>query len=77
MESSKEVSEATVVVMIWKVVESMRDRKDDMTVECLLNEEKLLHLSMLCLERKTIKAVPFNLSQEIINFVLKINKVTM
>ena len=32
---------------------------------------------MLCLERKTIKAVPFNLSQEILNFILKINKVTM
>lgn len=32
---------------------------------------------MLCLERKTIKAVPFDLSQEIVNFVLKINKVTM
>lgn len=32
---------------------------------------------MICLERKTIKAVPFNLSQEIINFVLKINRVTM
>ena len=50
MENSKEVSEATVVVMIWKVVESTRERGDDMTVECLLNEEKLLHLSMLCLE---------------------------
>ena len=38
MENSKEVSEATVVVMIWKVVDAMRERKDDMTVECLLNE---------------------------------------
>lgn len=46
-------------------------------MDCLLNEEKLLHLSMLCLERKTIKAVPFNVSQEIVNFVLKINKITM
>lgn len=48
-----------------------------MTMECLLNEEKLIHLSMLCFERKTIKAVPFNIGQEISNFVLKINKITM
>lgn len=34
-------------------------------------------MSMLCLERKTIKALPFNLSQEITNFILKINKITM
>lgn len=32
---------------------------------------------MLSLQKKTIKAVPFNLSQQIVNFVLKINKITM
>lgn len=32
MENSKEVSEATVVVLIWKIVEAMRERGDDMTV---------------------------------------------
>lgn len=63
--------------MIWKVIEAQRSRGEDMTVECLLNEEKLLHLSMICLEKKSIKAVPFNLPQEISSFVLKINKVTM
>lgn len=32
---------------------------------------------MICLEKNSIKAVPFNLAQELSNFVLKINKVTM
>ncbi len=32
---------------------------------------------MLSLQKKTIKAVPFNLSQQIVNFILKINKITM
>lgn len=73
----KEVSEATVIVMIWKIIEQQRAKGEEMTVECLLNEEKLLHLSMMSLEKKTIKAVPFNLSQEIVKFVLKINKITM
>lgn len=62
-EERKSVNEATVIVMIWKVVEAQRNRGEDMTVECLLNEEKLLHLSMICLEKKSIKAVPFNLAQ--------------
>ena len=45
----REVSEATIIIMIWKVIEQQRERGEQMTVECLLNEEKVLHLSMMCL----------------------------
>ena len=55
----------------------MRERGDDMTYECLNNEEKLLHLAMVCLEKKTMKVVPFNLSEEIVKFIQKINRITM
>lgn len=72
-----EVSENSVIMMIWRVIEAQRLRGEQMTVECLLNEEKLIHLSILSLESHAIKKLPFYLGQEIIQFVLKINKATM
>jgi hypothetical protein len=36
--SKLEVTDGTVIIMIWKVVQNMRERGDDMTLECIQNE---------------------------------------
>jgi hypothetical protein len=43
---NEQISDITVLVLIHKVVERMRQRGDDMTFECLINEEKLIHISI-------------------------------
>lgn len=55
----------------------MRQRGDGSTLDCLLNEEKLLHLTLLTLEKKTLKACPFDFTAEVVLFIQKINKLTM
>lgn len=64
-----------------KVIQRMRHRGDDMTLECLINEEKLIHISMAFIEKQLVKSEEiekhFSLEKEIISFVQKINKVTM
>ncbi len=59
----------------------MRQRGDDMTLECLINEEKLIHISIAFLEKKIVSLDQiekyFSLEKEIIGFIQKINKVTM
>ena len=35
--SKVEVSDGSVIIMIWKVVQNMRERGDDMTFECIQN----------------------------------------
>lgn len=37
-EETKEVSEATVVIMLWKVIEAQKQRGEENTMECILNE---------------------------------------
>lgn len=76
-EKSGVISDASVVILIWKVVEQMRNRGDGLTLDCLLNEEKLLHLTILSLEKKTLKATPFDFTVELANFIQKVNKLTM
>lgn len=56
------VSDASIIILIWRVVEQMRQRGDGLTFDCILNEEKLLHLTLMCLEKKTLKAPPFDLT---------------
>lgn len=36
-EKSGAISDASVVILIWKVVEQMRNRGDGLTLDCLLN----------------------------------------
>ena len=52
-----------------------------MTLECLVNEEKLVHIAMAFLDKKIVTREQiekyFSLEKEIIGFVQKINKVTM
>ena len=65
------------MILIWKVVEAMRGRGDGHSLDCLLNEEKLLHLTLMTLEKKTLKAPPFDITQEVVSFVQRVNRVTM
>ncbi|MBS1890130.1 MAG: hypothetical protein JST59_02470 [Actinobacteria bacterium] len=37
----------------------------------------MLHLTILSLEKKTLKAAPFDLTEEVASFIQKINKLTM
>jgi hypothetical protein len=48
------ITDHTVLSLLWKVIERMRSRGDDMTLECLLNEEKLIHLHIIAVGKKTI-----------------------
>ncbi len=52
-----------------------------MTLECLLNEEKLIYIAVEMMEKKAISLERineiFNLNKEIISFIQKINKVSM
>jgi hypothetical protein len=56
------ISDASIIILIWRVVQQMRERGDGLALDCILNEEKLLHLTILSLERKTLKAAPFDLT---------------
>lgn len=71
------VSDASIIILIWRVVQQMRERGDALAIDCILNEEKLLHLTILALEKKTLKAAPFDLTEEVACFIQKINKLTM
>ena len=52
-----------------------------MTLECLLNEEKLIYIAIEMMEKKAISLERvneiFSLNKEIISFIQKINKVSM
>jgi tetratricopeptide (TPR) repeat protein len=74
---AEHISDASIIILLWRITERMRERGEGLGEKCMLNVEKMLHLTVQALERKTIKASPYNFTEELAGFVQHINKVTM
>lgn len=49
------VSDEQVLLYIWTVVGRFRERGEGNSIECILCEEKLIHLAFAVLERQPVK----------------------
>lgn len=58
----KEIDDAAVLKIIWIVIQRMRERGDEESMECILNEEKLIHLMVLISEREKIENFGYDVS---------------
>ncbi len=72
-----QVRDRDVIHMLWKVVTQIRARGEELSLECLLTEEKAIHIGILCSSKGTTSGLPFNLAEEIELFVRKVNQITM
>lgn len=53
-----------------------RERNEGNSIECILCEEKLIHLAFIVLEKQPVKLC-FELREEVGKFVQKVNRLAM
>lgn len=70
------VSDEQILLYIWTVVCRFRERGEGNSIECILCEEKLIHLAFLVLERQPVK-LGFEVGVEVGRFVQKVNRLAM
>jgi tetratricopeptide (TPR) repeat protein len=70
------VSDEQILSYIWAVVRKFREREEGNSIECILCEEKLIHLTVVVLERGEAK-VEFGVGEEVGRFVQKVNRLAM
>ena len=76
-EAPKNITDEAVIGYIWGVVRKMRAKGQEDSIDCILCEEKLIHLSLVALGTPEPPCLAFSLAQEATGFVQKVNRLAM
>ena len=77
LEEGPRLKDSQVLHYIWAVVEKYRERKEHHSIECILCEEKLVHLTILIQQNEPGLKLPYDLGEELASLVQKINRMAM
>jgi hypothetical protein len=62
---------------LWAVLNKFRSRDEQHTLECILCQEKLVHIAIIITDKEPTAILPFTISEEVTAFVQKINQMAM
>ena len=74
--NDNKIKDEQILLYIWTVIQRFRERDQQNSIECILCEEKLIHLNMI-VQQKQPHDTPYSIKDEVIGFVQKINKLAM
>lgn len=71
------ITDLQVLQYLLAVLNKFRSRDQQDTIECILCQEKLIHIAIIITDKDPTAQLPFTVSEEVTAFVQKINQMAM